>query len=310
MPFLESLRVRREAILQVWTLTAILAAPAALAHGQEAKLDVLRIGTSGTLATVEKGGKEETALETMREFIKEETGFSNEIIQQKDWRQLAQKMAGKQLHLGVFQGYEFAWAVEKQSELKPLAIAVNVYRYPVAYVVTRQDSKASDFAGLQGQALALPAGGQRYLRLFVERQSQANGKKLEEFFSRITSPENIEDAIDDVVDGVVQAAVIDRAGLEAYKRRKPGRFKRLKEVAHSKPLPPTVVAYYDAALDQATLQRFREGLVGASQKEKGKMLLNLFRITGFEAIPSDFDRVLTEARKAYPPPTNNGGEKK
>jgi ABC-type phosphate/phosphonate transport system substrate-binding protein len=296
---------------QAWIVAAILAGPAASAYGQQAKLDLLRIGTSGTLASVEKGGKEEAALETMRDFIKEETGFNNEIIQQKHWRELAQKMADRQLHLGVFQGYEFAWAVEKQPDLKPLAIAVNVYRYPVVYVVARQDSKAPDFAGLQGQALALPASGQRYLHLFVERQAQANGKKLEEFFSRITSPENLEDAIDDVVDGVVQAAVIDRAGLEAYKRRKPGRFKRLKEVAHSQPLPPTVVVYYDATLDQSTLQRFREGLVGASQKEKGKMLLNLFRISGFEAVPSDFDQVVTEARKAYPPPSaNNGGEKK
>src|SRR5207244_6848780 len=58
---------------------------------------------------------------------------------------------------------------------------------------------------------------------------------LKTFFPKITSPENTEDALDDVVDGVVQAAVVDRAGLEAYKRRKPGRFNRLKEVARSQP---------------------------------------------------------------------------
>jgi ABC-type phosphate/phosphonate transport system substrate-binding protein len=138
----------------------------------------------------------------------------------------------------------------------------------------------------------------------VERQSQANGKELKTFFSRSTSPENVEDALDDAVDGVVQAAVVDRASLEAYKRRKPGRFNRLKEVAHSQPFPPTVVAYYGTVLDQATLQRFQDGLLGASRKDRGQTLLTQFRLTGFDPVPSDFDRVLAQTRKNYPPPND------
>ena len=43
-------------------------------------------------------------------------------------RELADKMTKGELQLGVFQGYEFAWAQEKQPQLKPLALAVNVYR--------------------------------------------------------------------------------------------------------------------------------------------------------------------------------------
>ena len=52
----------------------------------------------------------------------------------------------------------------------------------------------------------------------------------------------------------------------------------------------------------ATLQRFREGLISASQKESGQTLLTLFHLTGFEPIPNDFNRVLAETREAYPPP--------
>ena len=80
----------------------------------------------------------------------------------------------------------------------------------------------------------------RCLRLFIQRQCEAYGKKPEAFFSKITPAENVEDALDDVVDRVVQVAVLDRVALEAYQRRKPGRFRRLKEVAHSPPFPPTV----------------------------------------------------------------------
>jgi ABC-type phosphate/phosphonate transport system substrate-binding protein len=296
--------LRQRSTVRFWSLAIFLVISGAAAHGQQAKIDVLCIGTSGTLTSDAPGSKEEGALETLRNFIKEETGLNNEILRQKSWSELLDKMVKGQLHLGVFQGYEFAWAQEKHPDLKPLALAVNVYRYPVAYVVTGRDNKAKTFADLQGQSLALPAISARYLHLFVERQSQANGKELKTFFSKIPSPENVEDALDDVVDGVVQATVVDRAGLEAYKRRKPGRFNRLKEVARSQPFPPTVVVYYGTVLDQATLKRFRDGLLGASRKEKGQTLLTLFRLTGFEAVPRDFDRVVAETRKAYPPPNN------
>ena len=56
---------------------------------------------------------------------------------------------------GVFQGYEFAWAQEKDPGLQPLALAVNVYTYPTVYVVTRRDDPATDFAGLQSHSLAI-----------------------------------------------------------------------------------------------------------------------------------------------------------
>src|SRR5262249_9200555 len=158
-------------------------------------------------------------------------------------------------------------------DLKSLAVAVNVYTYPVAYVVVKRDNQAKDFAGLQGQSLALSSAGAPYLRFFLDRQIERQGKKTDAFFSKLTHPENVEDAVDDVVEGTVQAAVADRAALEGYKRRKPGRFNQLKEIARSQPFPPPVVAYYGSVLDDATLRRFREGLLSAASKEKGQTLL-------------------------------------
>ena len=276
--------------------------------GQQSKNGLLRIGTSGILTT-EKTGKEQSALETLKSFIKEETGMDNEILRHKGWSELTDKLAKGELDVGVYQGYEFAWASEKHPDLKPLALAVNVYKYPVAYVVTNRTDKAAKFVDLQGQSLAIPATGQHYLRLFVERECQATAKKSPEaFFSKIATPEEIEDALDDTVDGVVQAMVVDRAALEAFKRRKPGRFKNLKEIAHSQSFPPTLVAYYGKHLDDATLNRLRTGLLDANRKERGQTLLTMFRFTGFVIPPNDFEKVLTETRKTYPPPSTQGKE--
>jgi ABC-type phosphate/phosphonate transport system substrate-binding protein len=285
-------------------LGAITLALASAPAQQPKKNEPLHIGTSGTLSLDASNGKDEVARENMRDFIKGETGFDNDIVHQKDWRELADKLANKQLQLGVFHGYELAWARGKYPQLHPLALASNGYTYRHAYVLTRQDNKAADFAGLRGQALALSNVPQKHLQVFVDRLSQENGKPGETFIARITTPESIEDAIDDVVDGVVQATAVDRVGLEAYKRRKPGRFSRLKVVAQSQAFPPPLVAYYDEALDKPTLDRFRDGLLNASQKEMGQRLLNLFKLTGFEAVPGDFDRVLAQTQKDYPPPKN------
>jgi len=291
-------------VLCALALTTILSIPLALAEGAPAKIDVLHVGTSGTL-TGEQGSREKGALESLKSFIKEVTGLDNDITRQKDWRELTDKMAKGQLHIGVFQGYEFGWAQKEHAELKPLALAINLYRYPVVYAVTAKDNPAKDFAGLQGHTVCLPDTGQPYLQLFAAHEAKAQGKDLKDFFSKVTAEQGVEDCLDNVVDGTVQAAIVDRAALEAYKQRKPGRFNKLKEVAKSKPFPPVVIAYYDKVLDESTLKPFREGLEGAGKTEKGKTMMTLFHLTAFESVPDDFAKVLADTLKDYPAPKAN-----
>jgi len=268
------------------------------AVGRQSKPKVLLIGTSGSLSSGSRS-REEAAMKKLKSFIKDETGFDSKIVRQKGWRELTKKMADGKLHLGVFQGDEFAWAREKHAKLQPLALGVNVDRYPVASVVTRRDSKISRFADLRGKNITMPSSPPHFLRTFLYHQC---GKKPEDFFAKMKYQENVEDALDDVVDGVVQAGVVERASLEAYRRRKPGRFKQLKELVRSQPFPPVIIAAYDNVLDESTRRRFRTGLHSASRKERGRMMLTLFRLTGFEPAPADFSKVVARTQKTYPPP--------
>jgi ABC-type phosphate/phosphonate transport system substrate-binding protein len=288
-------------VFSAFLVAALLATQGAAARGQQAGLDILRIGASGTLTGKADDPKEEAGMKTLRRFIESEAGLDSDIKRQIPWQTLADRMSKGELHLGFFQGYEFAWAQERYPDLKPLSIGVTGERYPVACVLTRRDNKARDFAGLHKQSLSLPITPHGFLRLFVERQCKANGVNAEEYFIKITSPDNFEDALDDVVDGIVNATVVDGAALEAYKRRKPARFKRLKEVTRSQPFPPAVVAYYGSVLDQATLSSCRDVLLGAARKEKGQTLLTLSRLTAFESLPDNLGAILTRARRAYPP---------
>jgi ABC-type phosphate/phosphonate transport system substrate-binding protein len=283
----------------VATVLAILLIDAGMPSAQ-AKDFVLRIGATGTITGRADAPEEKTGQDLLHRFIKEETGLGNEITGQQNWQDLSAKMAKGECHLGVFQGFEFAWAQEKYADLKPLAVGIKVNTYPVACVLVRRDNPTADFGGLKGQSLASPVTSLAFLKLFVDRQSDPRGKK-EAFFSKIVPADNVEDALDDVVDGKIQSIVIEQVSLDAYKRRKPGRFKQLKEIAHSQPFPPLVVAYCGKTLDEATLRRFKSCLMNAGKKEKGEMLLTLARLTGFVDIPADFGQVLEKTRRAYPP---------
>src|SRR5205814_242866 len=90
----------------------------------------------------------------------------------------------------------------------------------------------------------------------LRQRHQPLGGNFQAFMQKIVFTESAEDALDDVVDDVVKATAADQGTLASYKRRKPTRFDQLKEVAQSPPLPPTVIAYYEDALDGPTLQRF------------------------------------------------------
>jgi ABC-type phosphate/phosphonate transport system substrate-binding protein len=269
-------------------------------RGQPFPGNILRIGGTSALTGDADSAKEKTGLKTLHRFIKEETGLDNEITGPQPWENLVTKMAEGTIHVGVFQGHEFAWAQEKHADLKPMALGINIRCYWSACVVGRRDTLANSFAGLQDRSLAIPVTSPPFVRLFIDREVEASHKKAP-FFSRINSPDNAEDALDDVVDGKVQAAAVDQAALEAYKRRKPGRFNKLKELVRSQVFPPVVVAYYGSTLDEAMLRRFKDGLLGASRKEKGEMLLTLSRLSGFVNVPDDFRRVLADTLKAYPP---------
>ena len=43
-------------------------------------------------------------------------------------------------------------------------------------------------------------------------------------------------------------------------------------------------------------------MITAQQTALGRQLLTLWRMSGFEPIPKDYDQILAEIVKAYPPP--------
>src|SRR5260370_3437879 len=119
-------------------------------------------------------------------------------------------------------------------------MAVIESRHRLASLLVRCEDRANSLADLKGKSIALPQRSREHCYMFLNKRCS----KPERFFSQITTPPNSEEALDDVVDGDVQAAVIDGVALNCFKRRKPVRFARLKVLDKSEVFPAGVAAYH------------------------------------------------------------------
>src|SRR5579871_5477128 len=144
MPGLQQIFTRRRVLNTGAILVTLMCARQTEAPGQRAEQKTLRIGTSSYLASATNEPKEKSAVTSLKNMIREEIGLRSQVVRAHGWAALADQMSTGKVEIGIFQGYEFAWAREKFPELKPLALAVNGHRLLVAHLVVRHDSQAAD----------------------------------------------------------------------------------------------------------------------------------------------------------------------
>jgi ABC-type phosphate/phosphonate transport system substrate-binding protein len=238
----------------------------------------------------------------LKSLMESQTGMSGTLDRGGECCNLGQQLQDDKFQLAVFHGVEFAWARQKHPDLKPLVIAIRDGQPMHACLVASSDSKATCLNDLKGKTVAVCRQCREHCRLFIERRCEACGKCPQKFFTKITAPTDTEDALDDVVDGVVDAALVDGAAFERYQKVKADRFAKLKIIVKSEAFPPAVIAYKPGVLTEETLKRFSNGLITANQNPKGKQLLTMCRINCFEAVPANFETMLLDIAKAYPPP--------
>jgi ABC-type phosphate/phosphonate transport system substrate-binding protein len=233
-------------------------------------------------------------------LMESQTGLPGELIPGGDAAQLGQLLSEDKADVGVFHGFEFAWARQRHPDLRPLLVAINQDRLLQALIVTRTDASAGGLAELRSKTLALPRCTREHCYLFLENRCLELGQEPSRFFSTIMTPPTVEDALDDVVDGIVQSAIVDGVSLKCYERRKPGRFAQLQAIQRSELFPAAVVAYRPGTMDESTVQRFRDGLIKANKSALGRQFLTLWKLTAFEPVPADYEQTLADILKAYP----------
>ena len=237
-----------------------------------------------------------------KSLMEEQTGLASNVTVASDAAQLARQLKEGKLQLGAFHGFEFAWSRQQNPDLKPLMIAVKQQSFVRALLVVRQDNKAADAAALQGKTLALALLTRQHCRLFLDRRCVRPGMPMDKWFGKVSSPRTDQDALDDVAEGHADAAVVDDVELESFRTTYPKTAAKLRVLKQSEVFPCTVIAYQPGALNEETLKQLRVGLIAAKTVERGRKLLDVFHMTGFEEVPDDYEKSVAEILKAYPPP--------
>jgi len=279
---------------------------AALSLSQYVRADsptTMRLGVIRSIFQDTDDNTVRASIKRFKELMERETEIAADSTTIPDiWTMAADLMKGK-LQLGVACGHEFAWCRQKHPTLEPLVIAVNQDRYVRAHLLVNTKSSARDFADLAGKSLALALHTKPYCRLYLERACLARGQDWQKYFGTVSRPANLEDALDDVVDGAADCAVADGVGLGRFKVRKPVRFAKLRDIASSEPFPASVVFYRPRAVPADTLDRYRDALLRLSGTPDGKQIMLEWKLTKFENVPDDYDQALRNIAKLYPPPS-------
>jgi ABC-type phosphate/phosphonate transport system substrate-binding protein len=266
------------------------------------KRQEVRIGLLETMFPDIPEKSVKASIDQFREIMERETRHTGESVTLKTYSEVAEQLEKDKIQLGALHGFEYAWIRPKHGDLRPLVVAVNQQTYIQAIVVVQANGPARDFPDLKGQTIAIPEHTKEDNRLFLEHLCKQAGEPPDRYFSKTTKPASVEDALDDLVDGVVAAALVDSVSLDRYRSRKPTRFARLRDLKKSPQFPPTAVLYKAGALEQVTLARFRKALVELNRKPEGKEVLTTWKLTGFEPVRKDYDQHLEEIAAAYPPP--------
>jgi ABC-type phosphate/phosphonate transport system substrate-binding protein len=263
------------------------------------KTKPLQIGMAKTFFTDQTKDLVDITADDFKEVMKKTTGLNGELVFDFTAPQVAEKLDSKELDFGIFHGHEFAWVQKKYPDLLPLLIAANKYHEERAYLVVHKNSPAKTVADLRSKKLAMPSATKEHCRVFIEKQCGKPGA----FFGSIEKSASQEAALDDVARGKVEAAIIDKSSLEFYKEiKEPVYAKHLKILVESEPFPPAVIVYKKGALDEATLNQFRDGLLKAHTIFLGREMMKTWKIEAFEPMPKDYARRLADVLKRYPAP--------
>jgi len=259
---------------------------------------ILRVGILESLTAGTSARVREKFAPKFAELVKDFTGFKSVTLQGLSPFTAARQLDAGKWHLGIFQGVELAWAQAKHSKLQPLMLAVFEDANVRAVLMVKQDSDAKGFKDLKGKSVAIHET-KLHCRLFADKGA---GSKAQDFFGKLLQASSGEDALDNILLGKTEAAIVDTAILKLYKDVNPGKFKQLKIAAQSEIFPAPAVAYHQGTLSDGMLKKLREGMLKANRSDKGREVMATFEISGFQTVPADYQQSLINIAKAYPAP--------
>lgn len=271
------------------------AAAKALALADEK--EVMQLGMPETLFQGVPAWMKEAGAGPFLKMMKTQTGFDGKLNFSPDGLALAEQINAGKIHIGVFQGHEFAFARNKYPNLIPVAVT-SPLRPNQAFCIVRWNCKAADIGGLKGEKISLPPVHRDYCEMFLAKQKADHMKGGN--FSGTLKAATAADAIQDVIDEKAALTVVDAATVHFFQQVFPGQFKNVKILCQSDPFPSGCVVVKKDELDPKTIEKFRKALFNAPTDPVGKPMLATWKLNGFQIVPDDYELQLKKVLKTYP----------
>jgi ABC-type phosphate/phosphonate transport system substrate-binding protein len=271
-------------------------APAAEPAGE------LRIGMLSGMFRDVPSGMVHSLAKPFRDLMTKQVGYDGDVEMVDDPLTLAEKMKDGKVQLGVFHGFEFAWAKQRCDDLVPLIVTRPPGGKVQAMVVVHRTCAAKGVSDLKSECVHIPRGAKAHSLAFLDKCRIG----LDSTTCKPTPKVNQtpEDVLNAVATGDATAALVDTSALEGYKALQPGGYKSLRILSESELFPAAVVCYRKGTLSEADVTRIRTGLATATKSSSGKMLMALWNLKGFEEPPADYQNSLDTILKSYPLPTD------
>ena len=263
----------------------------------------LKIGLVGGLFRDRKPAVVRVVAKPLCALLAEHVGVDGEVEVVDGPAALADRLKDGKVQLGVFHGFEFAWAQQRCDDLIPLVIA-RPNGGVRAVLVVPADSRAKTTADLRDAAVRIPRGAKAHTLVFLDKLR--DGLPDSTATPTPKTDQTPEEVLNAVAGGDSPAALVDAFALEGYKTLHPGGFDSLRVLARSEEFPPAVVCYRKGTLTDEQVGKIRDGMTASAKTPSGKLLMTLWNLKGFEAPPKGYQTSLDEILKAYPPPKADG----
>src|SRR5262249_4562699 len=161
------------------TLAVLLAAAVVLmpepSAGEELNARPVRIGIPSTFLRDLPETMVQASLRIFRSLLESQTGLRGEVVRTDEALDTAEQLAADKIHVGLFHGFEYAWAHDKHDDLKPLVIAINKQEKLRANLVVPADAPLKGFSDLKGKSVAVSCQSRGHCRLYLERLCSREG---------------------------------------------------------------------------------------------------------------------------------------
>ncbi len=245
-----------------------------------------------------------------RDLMTKHIGYSGDVEVVDDPHTLCDRLKENKVHLGVFHGFEFAWAQQKCDDLRPIIVTQPTGGIVQGLIVVHTDNPAKSVADLKESGVLIPRGAKAHTLVYLEKFR--DGQPAETAKPTAKTDQTPEEVLNAVANGTAKAALVDWAAFDGYKVLNPGTAKGLRVLARSEEFPPAVVCYRKGTLTDDQVTKIRDGMTASCKTPTGKMLMMLWNLKGFEAPPKTYQSSLDDILKAYPVPkpdakTETGG---